>query len=93
MGVTEEVGVCVGVIDAVAPKESEGVGVEDGVGVILFELDAVVPKETDAVGVLLGVGVPLIDGVVEGAADRLNPLAVRTHGVPPFGFDALMEGT
>jgi hypothetical protein len=74
-------------MEAVAPNESEGVGVCVGVGV------AVVPKERDGVGVLLGVDVPDAEGDKEGAADKENPVAVRTHGVPPFGFVALIDGT
>ena len=62
-------------------------------GVIVIEPEAVDPKEIDGVGVLLGVDVPEDEGDVEGAADNENPAAVRTHGVPPFGFVALMDGT
>jgi hypothetical protein len=63
------------------------------VGVIVIEADAVEPKEIEAVGVILGVGVPDAEGVVEGATDNENPVAVRTHGVPPLGFVALIDGT
>ena len=82
-----------GVTDDDAPTESEGVRVGVDVGVSVMELDAVEPKEIDAVGVILGVGVEDDEGVVEGAADKPKPAAVRTQGVPPFGFVALMEGT
>ena len=59
----EDVNESVGVIDAVAPVEREGVGVCVGVTELAGVLDGVEPIEIEGVGVFVDVGVMLTVGV------------------------------
>ena len=65
-------GVIEGVLEAVAPKEREGVGVCVGVGVWVGVLERVT-------AVLEGVGVTLGVGVGEGAATREKDAELRVY--------------
>jgi hypothetical protein len=70
----------VGVLEAVAPVEREGVGVWLGVGVVVGVIELVDPTDIDGVGVRDGVE----DGDKEGAAVRLKDIELRVYGVTPI---------
>lgn len=59
----EDVSESVGVMEAVAPVEREGVGVCVGVIELLGVFDAVEPNEREGVGVFVGVDVVVTVGV------------------------------